>query len=630
MSALEKENFSYYHEKLKFQKDGYLSFVKAGIMRKCLVQSYRASNEMDSNEMSLLLLKSQLREYGVEVDKKGEGDINNYAAPALVLAARCKSESQKWTSHLDDPETLLARLLKPVECAKLGGDQCSSWRVTEGDLASLSPLQQGTADTRCRGDEAWLSADPLKACANASDLMDHAMLKPVPGTERSVFGWRNQNAPSTSSALVAPRGQGSSDLAGGRNWNASTATRQKDMGREADGDERGHSMFRTAKDELAMQNIKNFGSNRNSGPQINSYGCQKKSLGAKRGVFKKFIPPVKPTAEDDFGGQFGKTSSNDEDSQQEVDERLKNIDPKMIELIRNEIMDIGAQVTWDDIAGLEFAKTTIQEAVVWPLLRPDIFTGLRRPPKGILLFGPPGTGKTLIGKCIASQSRSTFFSISASSLTSKWIGEGEKMVRALFAVARCHQPAVVFIDEIDSLLSQRNDTEHESSRRMKTEFLVQLDGATTGEEDRILVVGATNRPQELDEAARRRLVKKLYIPLPEYQARCHIVRRLMLTERNSLSDGDVDEVARLTEGYSGADMKSLCQEASMGPIRSLGFSQIQQLRPEEVRPVLVEDFRAALTRVRASVSSSDLDTYVVWDKQYGSGGIAVAQSHCMG
>ena len=123
---------------------------------------------------------------------------------------------------------------------------------------------------------------------------------------------------------------------------------------------------------------------------------------------------------------------------------------------------------------------------------------------GLLLFGPPGTGKTLIGKCIASQSGSTFFSISASSLTSKWIGEGEKMVRALFAVARVHQPSVVFIDEIDSLLSQRSESEHEASRRIKTEFLVQLDGATTEGEERILVVGATNRPQELDEAARRR------------------------------------------------------------------------------------------------------------------------------
>lgn len=125
-----------------------------------------------------------------------------------------------------------------------------------------------------------------------------------------------------------------------------------------------------------------------------------------------------------------------------TDERLKNIDPKFVEMIQNEIIYSGKKVLWDDIAGLSYAKQIIKEAIILPLLRPDIFTGLRRAPKGILLYGPPGTGKTLIGKCIASQSKSTFFSISASALTSKWIGEGEKLVRALFAVARVHQPAV--------------------------------------------------------------------------------------------------------------------------------------------------------------------------------------------
>ncbi|GLH04052.1 Spastin [Gryllus bimaculatus] len=273
------------------------------------------------------------------------------------------------------------------------------------------------------------------------------------------------------------------------------------------------------------------------------------------------------------------TSSHQESlkgNEEVEDERLKGIDPKMAELIRNEIMDSGAPVHWDDIAGLQFAKATIQEIVVWPMLRPEIFTGLRRPPKGILLFGPPGTGKTLIGKCIASQSLSTFFSISASSLTSKWIGDGEKMVRALFAVARCHQPAVIFIDEIDSLLTQRSDTEHESSRRIKTEFLVQL-------------------------------------------ARCQIIQRLMFKENSCLSQDQINEIGKLTDGYSGADVKNLCQEASLGPIRSINFMDIQNISPEEVRPISFEDFQHALKRVRASVSSCDLDVYLKWDKTYGSG-----------
>ena len=136
----------------------------------------------------------------------------------------------------------------------------------------------------------------------------------------------------------------------------------------------------------------------------------------------------------------------------EQDPRYKNIEPKMVELVMNVIMDAGQKVEWDDIAGLQFAKDTVKEIVVYPLLRPDIFTGgkyylpanimimsslgIRGPPKGLLLFGPPGTGKTLIGKCIAHEAKCTFFSISASSVASKWLGDGEKMVKALFAVAK--------------------------------------------------------------------------------------------------------------------------------------------------------------------------------------------------
>lgn len=172
------------------------------------------------------------------------------------------------------------------------------------------------------------------------------------------------------------------------------------------------------------------------------------------------------------GKQSSSNNTNNESKTGEVvDERLKNIEPKMIEMIMNEMLDKAPKTSWDDIAGLEHAKSTIMESVIWPMQRPDIFTGLRGPPKG-LLYGPPGTGKTLIGKCIASQSGATFFNISSSSLTSKWIGEGEKMVRALFAVARVQQPSVIFVDEIDSLLTQRTDGENEANRRIKTEFLV--------------------------------------------------------------------------------------------------------------------------------------------------------------
>ncbi|KAM3961838.1 fidgetin-like protein 1 [Aphomia sociella] len=349
--------------------------------------------------------------------------------------------------------------------------------------------------------------------------------------------------------------------------------------------------FKTAKEQLLASNP-----------------AAKRTLGASRKAQAKFVSPM-----------IGAQDKQETQESEVTDERLKHIDPKMIELIESEIIDKGTPVGWDDIAGLQMAKSVIQEAVVWPLLRPDIFTGLRRPPKGILLFGPPGTGKTLIGKCVAAQCNATFFSISASSLTSKWIGDGEKMVRALFAVARCHQPAVIFIDEIDSLLTQRSDTEHEATRRIKTEFLVQFDGASTGEEDRLLIVGATNRPQELDEAARRRLVKRLYIPLPDVDARELIIRNLLENENSDLTQQHVSEIARLTDGYSGADMKSLCSEAAMGPIRSVPLSQIISINREKVRPVCVQDFVNALQRVRPSVSPDDLGQYVKWNNTYGQG-----------
>ncbi|MFT7816354.1 hypothetical protein Z043-120280 [Arapaima gigas] len=370
--------------------------------------------------------------------------------------------------------------------------------------------------------------------------------------------------------------------------------------------------FRSAREQLFVEQQKKHSyQSQRAQPSAPSAGV-KKSLGANRsrGAFSKFVSPL-PRQEEGGGGGG--------DPLEPIDERLKNFEPKIIELIMSEIMDHGPPVSWDDIAGLEFAKATIKEIVVWPMLRPDIFTGLRGPPKGILLFGPPGTGKTLIGKCIACQSGATFFSISASSLTSKWVGEGEKMVRALFAIARCHQPAVIFMDEIDSLLSQRTDGEHDSSRRIKTEFLVQLDGATTSADDRILVVGATNRPQEIDEAARRRLAKRLYVPLPEAAARRQIVVNLMAREKCQLQPEELEQIVVGSHGFSGADVTQLCREAALGPIRSIQLTDIATISPEQVRPILCGDFQEALKTVRPSVSPKDLELYEEWNKTFGCG-----------
>ncbi|XP_027359058.1 ATPase family AAA domain-containing protein FIGL1 [Abrus precatorius] len=356
---------------------------------------------------------------------------------------------------------------------------------------------------------------------------------------------------------------------------------------------------------------------------------------SRRGFRGNFVPPIKSNG-NGSGNMSSRVAGKCDDSLDdstkrcleilcgpdgELPEKLRNLEPRLIEHVSNEIMDKDPNVRWDDIAGLEHAKKCVTEMVIWPLLRPDIFKGCRSPGRGLLLFGPPGTGKTMIGKAIAGEAKATFFYISASSLTSKWIGEGEKLVRALFGVASCRQPAVIFVDEIDSLLSQRkSDGEHESSRRLKTQFLIEMEGFDSGSEQ-ILLIGATNRPQELDEAARRRLTKRLYIPLPSSEARVWIVRNLL--EKDGLfklSNEEMDTICNLTEGYSGSDMKNLVKDASMGPLREAlrqGI-EITKLKKEDMRPVTLQDFENALQEVRPSVSPNELGTYDQWNKQFGS------------
>jgi SpoVK/Ycf46/Vps4 family AAA+-type ATPase len=347
------------------------------------------------------------------------------------------------------------------------------------------------------------------------------------------------------------------------------------------------------------------------------------------------------------GGGGGGSGGNANNEDEELPEELKGLDKELVEKINNEIVDTGEQVTFDDIAGLKHAKETVNEIVIMPMIRPDLFTGLRACPKGLLLFGPPGTGtaatfisftpsssfplfysyllvilrnnagKTLIGKAIAHESRATFFSISSSSLTSKWIGEGEKLVRTLFAVASYRAPSVVFIDEVDSMLTQRKADENEASRRIKTEFLVQLDGAGNGRKGQVLVIGATNRPQELDDAARRRFVKRLYIPLPDQDGREALISNLLKKNDHTLTAAQLAQLAKDSEGFSGADLKILCTEAAMGPLRKFGARAVE-MNPRDVPPISYKNFRQALRQVNPSVAQSDLASHIEWNNTYGS------------
>lgn len=274
--------------------------------------------------------------------------------------------------------------------------------------------------------------------------------------------------------------------------------------------------------------------------------------------------PTTPTSDNSEGSNTDAVRSVWNEKVAQLMKNLpKGVDEGAAKQIFNEIVVQGDEVHWDDVAGLDIAKNALKEAVVYPFLRPDLFMGLREPARGMLLFGPPGTGKTMLARAVATESRSTFFSISASSLTSKYLGESEKLVRALFSLAKALAPSIIFVDEIDSLLSSRSGSgEHEATRRIKTEFLIQwsdLQRAAAGREQsekekergdasRVLVLAATNLPWAIDEAARRRFVRRQYIPLPEDETRATQLRTLLGHQKHSLDESDIQHLVKLTDG----------------------------------------------------------------------------------
>ncbi|KAL3289794.1 hypothetical protein HHI36_023186 [Cryptolaemus montrouzieri] len=314
------------------------------------------------------------------------------------------------------------------------------------------------------------------------------------------------------------------------------------------------------------------------------------------------------------------------EEQEEKKFECHGMERELADTLERDIVQKNPNIKWDDIADLHEAKRLLEEAAVLPMLMPEFFTGIRRPWKGVLMVGPPGTGKTMLAKAVATECGTTFFNVSSSTLTSKYRGESEKMVRLLFEMARFYAPSTIFIDEIDSLCSRRgSESEHEASRRVKSELLVQMDGITANNEEPgkvVMVLAATNFPWDIDEALRRRLEKRIYIPLPSLEGR-EALLKINLREVKLDPQVDLTDIARKLQGFSGADITNVCRDASMMSMRRKIFGlrpdQIKQLPKEELDlPVTNRDFQEALNKNNKSVSSEDLEKYEKWMNEFGS------------
>eukprot|EP00033_Pygsuia_biforma_P002519 GCRY01002790.1.p1 GENE.GCRY01002790.1~~GCRY01002790.1.p1 ORF type:complete len:562 (-),score=164.23 GCRY01002790.1:42-1727(-) len=293
--------------------------------------------------------------------------------------------------------------------------------------------------------------------------------------------------------------------------------------------------------------------------------------------------------------------------------------------ITRDIFMRNLNVSWSEIAGLAEAKKILKEAVVMPIKYPQLFSGLLAPWKGLLLYGPPGTGKTLLAKAVATQCKTTFFNISASTIISKWRGDSEKLIRVLFDLARHYSPSTIFLDEIDALMGERGQggaTEHEGSRRMKTELLIQMDGLAKTD-DLVFLLAATNIPWDLDTAFLRRLEKRIYVKLPNVHARKEMLKHHLAAL--SVPDLDFDKFAVETEGWSGDDIRLLCKEAAMVGLRKL-MRKLELLEEdesaipdEEIKPLPItnEDVCEALTVTTPSTKSS-LEQFQHWERSFGS------------
>ena len=293
---------------------------------------------------------------------------------------------------------------------------------------------------------------------------------------------------------------------------------------------------------------------------------------------------------------------------------------ELIDTISGTIVTESPNVKWEDIAGLENVKQALREAIVLPIAKPQLFTGARKPWSGILLFGPPGCGKTLLAKAAATECEATFFSASSADLLSKWLGESEKLISSLFKVARLKAPSLIFIDEIDSVATRRGEgSESGGERRVKTQLLSEIQGLKSTHDKPLLVLGATNRPWDIDNAMLSRFEKRVHVPIPDLKARVGIFKIHTEGVNSSLTDEDFVELAVRTEGYSGRDIANICREVIMLPVRELDMGGLLEDSDKEVnvRDIDLKDFKKTLKKVKPMTSKALLKQYNDWAEEFG-------------
>ena len=363
-------------------------------------------------------------------------------------------------------------------------------------------------------------------------------------------------------------------------------------------------------------------------------------------VYKKKEEEYRKRAEY-LEGVINKKAKKEKGEDKEDDEQAK-----LQQQLSGCIVTESPNVKWSDVAGLEKAKEALKEAVILPIKFPQLFQGKRKPWKGILLYGPPGTGKSFLAKAAATETGGQFFSVSAANIVSKWMGESERLVKGLFDLARKNKPAVIFLDEIDSIMSARTENENDATRRLKTEFLIQMQGVGN-DDDGILVLGATNIPWGLDPAVRRRFQKKIYISLPEPEARMSMFKLNLGDTPHDLDDEDFEDLAVRTEGYSGSDIATLTQDAVYEPVRkcqtathfrkipnpkqpgdevyvpcgphepgAMQMTMTQLTDPTKLLPpkVCYEDYIKALSKIKATVNEKDLEKQEEFTREFGQEG----------